>query len=156
MNARVFALTNLPLPDTNSALTMFAHDPPGGGLALVDLLVERGSEPPLHRYQREDLGIYVLEGEVTFHVAGRHQPAATGDCVLVPRGTEHGYSVGSARARLLVAVAPAGAERYLAGLHDSCRIISMAGDGEAAGALERLIATAAHYGIEITGPRPGA
>jgi quercetin dioxygenase-like cupin family protein len=152
MHPRVFTPIDMPPPGNAPGLTMFANDATGSGLALVDLVVQRGSEPPLHRYQHQDLGIYVLDGDVTFHVADRHLPATSGDCVLLPRGTEHGYTVGSERARLLVVLAPPGAEQYLTELHDPQSLA--AASGGTAVALERLIATAARYGIEITGPRP--
>lgn len=125
------------------------HLPPHRGtvacrLALVELVVHRGSEPPLHRHHDEDLLVFVLAGRLTYLVGGHPVAALPGSLVLIPRGAEHGYTVESGSARLLVVVSPAGAERYLAALH-----------GAAAGEdVERLIALAARYGIEITGPPP--
>lgn len=144
----------LPLSGWGFGPTMHVNGTPGGGIALVEFEVQRGSEPPLHRHRHEELGIHVLEGDVTFHIAGSHVPATSGDWVVVPRGTEHGYTIGSERARLLVALTPSGAERYLTELHDPQRLATGAADDGASGSLEHLIATAARYGIEITGPRP--
>ena len=87
--------------------------------------------------------VYVLEGELTFHIGDVAQRVQAGSCLVLPRGVEHSYVVGSRPVRLLVAVTPAGMEGIL---EDLSRI-----DREDA---ECLITVAARYGITITGPSP--
>ena len=78
--------------------------------------------------------------------AGSWTQCPVGAAVVLPRGMEHSFVVVSATARVLTIVAPAGLEAWY---------------GEArpatpwSGALEHVVAAAARYGCEITGPHPG-
>jgi quercetin dioxygenase-like cupin family protein len=155
MHARIIAPLPAPSPDADHIRTIAAGGAFAARLALAELIVHRGNEPPLHRHHREDLLVYVLEGALTFHIDGRLEPATAGSCVFLPRGTEHGYVISSARAHLLVMLAPGGAESYLAMLHDPGRARVSIADGESGETIERLIALAARHGIDIAGPPPG-
>ena len=118
----------------------------GGRLALIETLEVRGAEPPRHCHHWEDETLYVLEGALAVYRAGTwtHSPAAA--AVVLPRGMEHSFVVLSGTARVLTVMAPAGLEAWY---------------GEArpatpwSGALEHVVAAAARYGCEITGPHPG-
>ena len=115
----------------------------GGRLALVTLVLMRGAEPPRHRHHWEDEALYVLDGELAIWLGGAWHRVPTGAAILLPRGVEHGVAVVSARARVLAVLTPAGFEGFYRDLSG------------AAPDLERLVATAARYGCEITGPPPG-
>ena len=114
-----------------------------GRLALLALTVTRGQEPPSHRHHWEDEALYVLAGALRVRVAGEWATVAAGAAVFLPRGVEHAFVVATPVARLLVALAPAGFEGCYREL-----------GGASALSLERLVATAARYGCEITGPPP--
>jgi quercetin dioxygenase-like cupin family protein len=117
-----------------------------GRIALIEILARRSAASPRHLHHWEDEFVYVLEGEVAFHLDGQRllRPAGTG--LFLPVGREHAYAVVSEEARLLVVMAPAGLEGCLVDLTGT------AGDGSPA--VERLVTLAARYGIEITGPPP--
>ncbi|MDQ3539355.1 MAG: cupin domain-containing protein, partial [Chloroflexota bacterium] len=112
-------------------------------------------------HSREDELVFVLDGRVTFHVASERIEGSPGACVVVPRGSEHGYVIESNHARLLVVLAPAeqGVEEWI-GEMSRCgngRAVGSDSGAEAALAeqdIERLVARAARHGVEITGPRP--
>jgi quercetin dioxygenase-like cupin family protein len=112
----------------------------GGRLVVMTLDEIPGSELPLHIHQHEDEFIYVLSGNLTVVVDQERYGAAPGSSFLLPRGSEHGYVVTSAKAKLLVAIFPAGLETFL---QTACAT----GSGRE---IERLIAQAAHYGLDIT------
>ncbi len=120
----------------------------GGRVALVELRERRWAGPPRHVHSGEDEVVYVLAGRVTFEVDGAALDAPAGSCVLLPRGSEHTYRVVSAAARLLVVAAPAGIEGHY---RELARFAARPDD---AGAVERLIASAAGHGVAITGPGP--
>ena len=71
-------------------------------LSVVEIVAQRGNEPPLHRHQHEDLLICILAGQLTIQLDGQRLPAAPGSCVLLPRGSEHGYAIETETARLLL------------------------------------------------------
>jgi quercetin dioxygenase-like cupin family protein len=129
-----------------SATVLVGGTATGGKLALLEVRLGRGSTLPIHRHHWEDEIIYVLEGEVMFHVDGRRHPGTTGTCAFLPRGSEHSYAVESAEARLLVLVAPAGLER----LYDEQHWF----ETQSSPHVEWLVTVGAKYGLEVTGPPP--
>ena len=118
----------------------------GGRFALIETLEVRGTEPPCHCHHWEDETLYMLEGALAVYRAGTWTHCPAGAAVVLPRGMEHSFVVLSGTARVLTIVTPAGLEAWY---------------GEArpatpwSGALEHVVAAAARYGCEITGPHPG-
>ena len=114
-----------------------------GRLALLELAVARGQEPPRHRHHWEDEALFVLAGALSVQIGSTWIAAPSGAAVFLPRGVEHGFLVATPDVRLLVALTPAGFEGCYREL-----------GGPSARSLERLVAVSARYGCEITGPPP--
>jgi mannose-6-phosphate isomerase-like protein (cupin superfamily) len=69
--------------------------------------------PPLHVHPSFDELFFVLEGELTFQVGDELTTAGAGDWLLARRGVAHTFANhGGKAARALVAVTPAGFERF--------------------------------------------
>ncbi len=155
MNARVTGLLTTFEPGRDQLRIIAGRSTFGGRILLAEIVTSSGSEPPLRRHRHEDLMIYVLAGHLTFHIDGQQIPVTPGTCVLLPRGSEHGYTIESETAHLLVIVTSGGTEEHLAELFGSPGVpASTTGDG-AWQAIERLVTTGARHGIDITGPPPG-
>lgn len=127
----------------------------GGAFALVEALVLPGGGPPPHVHRREDEAFYVLEGELAFHVDGRDIAAGAGAWVTLARGSLHHFkNVSDRPARMLIVVTPAGLERFF------LEVGREAGDGDGESMpstpadIEKLLAIAPQYGIEIRVPEP--
>jgi hypothetical protein len=105
-------------------------------------------------HQREDEWFYVLEGELTLWVGGRLIKAPAGSFVYGPRDIPHTFTVSSSTARFLLGVEPAGFENFLRALSEPAQVLTIPPATSASPDPERLLATAAEYGIEILGP-PG-
>lgn len=116
-----------------------------GRFALVETVVRRAEDPPLHSHTHEDELVYVVQGEVDFYLDGKRLECAAGDCVFLPKGSEHTYCIKSEEARLLVLLMPAGLEGYYQELDKPI---------DAEQSVERLITVSARYGVEIMGPGP--
>lgn len=116
-----------------------------GRFALVETVARHTDETPLHSHSQEDELIYVLNGDVTFYVDGIRLERPAGSCVLLPKGSEHSYSIESEEARLLVLLMPAGLEGYYQ------EVDEFAGADQD---IDRLITVSARYGVYITGPGP--
>ena len=73
-----------------------------------------GRELEAHVHHDEDDAFYILEGELTFEVAGETVKAPAGTFVLVPPGVEHGFrNDGTDPVRILNIHAPAGFDRRI-------------------------------------------
>lgn len=124
-----------------------------GRYALWEALVPPGGGPPPHVHSREEEGFYVLEGEITFTVNGERVVAPAGTFANMPVGTPHSFKNESDRpAKMLISVAPAGVEKmfFEVGVPlDEGATTALPPTREE---IERLLAVAPRYGIEIRVP----
>lgn len=126
-----------------------------GAYTLFEGLVPPDSGPPPHFHRREVEAIYVLEGELVFTVDGRTERLGPGSFIHIPRGVVHSFrNVGTAPARMLDLVTPAGMEDFL---RETGRPVV---DRESNPGpvtqddIERVVKAAPRYGIEIVRPGP--
>lgn len=126
-----------------------------GAYSQWEAIVPPGGGPPPHVHSREEEGFFVVEGEIVFMVAGERVVARAGAFANLPPGVPHAFKNESDRpARLLITVAPAGLERMFfevgTPLAEGAAVASPPTPEE----IERLLAAAPNYGIEIL-PPPG-
>jgi quercetin dioxygenase-like cupin family protein len=127
----------------------------GGTVAVIEHISPPGSGSPLHRHTREDEWFFVIEGELTFAVGDDVIPAPAGSFVYGPRGIPHTFLVTSAApARFLLVTEPAGFEGFMRALAVPAEELAPPPPPDGPPDMERVIAVAAEYGIEILGP-PG-
>lgn len=80
----------------------------GRRVAVIEYTNRAGEEPPDHTHSTEDEIFYVLEGAVTFRCGDETFEVHDGGFAFLPRGIQHGYTIGGDRdARLLVVTSPA-------------------------------------------------
>ena len=126
----------------------------GGAFGLIDNVMTAGFASPSHMHRNEDESFYVAEGEMTFYVGDERLKAGPGAFVYGPRGVPHGFEVeGHAPARILLQNYPAGFERFPVEVGEPAEelVLPPAEPPD----MERLMAIAAKYDIEILGPLPG-
>src|SRR3954451_21458842 len=90
-----------------------AGEQSGGDWAVVEWRLRAGDEPPIHIHTREDETLYVLEGAITAYVGDQRIEVEAGSYAALPKDVPHGLSVRGEEVRLLVTLAPAGAEYLL-------------------------------------------
>ncbi len=124
-----------------------------GKYALWEAVVPPGGGPPPHVHSREEEGFYILEGEITFLIGEERVVATAGMFANMPVGTPHSFKNESGQlARMLISVAPAGLEQMFFEVGVSL------GEGATTALpptheeIERLLAAAPRYGIEIKLP----
>ena len=64
-------------------------------ISIIRHEMASGDAPPDHVHHDEDEIFHVLDGELTFRIAGASIVAQVGDTVLAPRGLPHGFTVTS-------------------------------------------------------------
>jgi len=128
----------------------------GGYFALEEKLIAplplKGS--PLHIHEREDETFYVIEGKLVFEVEGQQIEVNAGDCLWAPRGQRHMYwNPGPEPARILVFVTPAGFERFFDEMGRPAESLTLPPTPTAPPDLNKVITTAAKYGVTIFPPQ---
>jgi len=124
-----------------------------GAFTLSDVTVRPEFVPPPHIHHREDEAFYILEGQFQFWYNDRTFTAGVGSFVYLPKGRVHRHgAAGGAPARALVLHTPAGLERFIAAAGTPATDRSAQPTPPALPELERIVALAQQYGIEVPPP----
>ena len=83
----------------------------GSSYCAMELLVWPKRGAGLHLHEEADEQFYVIEGNLTYTIAGQTFPVTTGDIIFIPRKTLHSFKNGTAPARLLATFTPGGIDR---------------------------------------------
>lgn len=128
-------------------------DDTNGKYALFEALVPPNGGPPPHVHSREEEGFYVLAGEITFTVNGERVVAKAGMFANMPVGTPHSFKNESDKpAKMLITVAPAGLEKMFFEVGVPLAEGATTALPPTRDEIEKLLATAPRYGIEIRLP----
>jgi uncharacterized cupin superfamily protein len=124
-----------------------------GKYALWEAIVPPGGGPPPHVHSREEEGFYVLEGEITIRVGEERIVAKAGMFANMPVRTPHSFKNESNKpARMLISVAPAGLEKMFFEFGVPVAQGATTAPPPAKEEIEKLLAVAPRYGIEIRLP----
>ena len=124
-----------------------------GKYALWEAIVPPGGGPPPHVHSREEEGFYVLEGEITFQIGDQRLVASAGTFANMPVGMPHSFKNESGKtARLLISVAPAGLEKMFCEFGVPLPEGSTTALPPTKEEIEKLLAVAPKYGLEIKLP----
>ena len=125
-----------------------------GKYALWEAIVPPGGGPPPHVHRREEEGFYILEGEITFTIGDKRLVATAGMFANMPVGTPHSFKNESGKsARMLISVAPAGLEQMFFEVGVPVAQGATTVPPPTKEEIEKLLAVAPRYGIEIMLPR---
>jgi quercetin dioxygenase-like cupin family protein len=128
-------------------------DDTNGKYAFFEALVGPGGGPPPHVHSREEEGFYVLEGKITFTINGERVVATAGMFANMPVGTPHSFKNESDKpAKMLISVAPAGLEKMFFEVGVPLPEGATTALPPTKEEIEKLLATAPSYGIEIRLP----
>jgi quercetin dioxygenase-like cupin family protein len=124
-----------------------------GKYALWEAVVPPGGGPPPHVHSREEEGFYVLEGKITLTISDKRHVASAGMFANMPVGTLHSFkNEGSRPAKMLISVAPAGLEQMFFEVGVPVPPGATTAAPPTKEEIERLLAAAPRYGIEIKLP----
>ena len=127
----------------------------GGKYALWEAVVPPGGGPPPHVHSREEEGFYVLDGEITFTVGDQRLVAGAGTFANLPVGTLHSFKNETGKlARMLISVVPAGLEKMFFEVGRPVAPGATTAPRPTEEDIDKLLAAAPRYGIEIKLPGP--
>jgi quercetin dioxygenase-like cupin family protein len=124
-----------------------------GAYGLVEQVLPAGFASPWHLHHNEDETFYVIEGRMTLLCGEARIAARPGTWAFGPRNIPHGFRVeGNAPARLLLLTTPSGFEHFV--LEMSEKATDPTTPPSTSPDMEKLMAVAAKYHIDILGPLP--
>ena len=120
----------------------------------MEQVARKGNVPPRHIHHREDETFYVVEGEMTFSV-GDQTIKATPARWSSPRATSpHSFTIDSEQVRILVMVAPAGAEGFFKECSVPAPSMTLPPPAETPySEIQKMMALAPQYGFEFVPPK---
>jgi mannose-6-phosphate isomerase-like protein (cupin superfamily) len=124
--------------------TILATTQTGGAMSIIYGEADPFTGPPAHVHDGEDEIFVVLEGEITFEVAGERFSRGAMGTAFVPRGKTHSFMTGPNGARCLTVLTPGGFEGFFA---EMARGQFQLPQDRAA-----VVAIDARYGSHIAGP----
>ena len=119
--------------------------------SLAELEMPLGRATALHT-DASDETIYVLEGELLFHINGEDRRAPTGETVAIRRGTPHAFLAVSETVRFLVLNTPSTHDRFFRAAGVPATELDFASAPRPD--RERTLAAAREVGVELLGPPP--
>jgi quercetin dioxygenase-like cupin family protein len=134
-----------------------------GAWSMAETTVVPGGGPPPHLHTREDETFYLLDGQMSFILGDDLFIANPGDAFFLPRDVVHTFhNHGTKPARMLVLAGPCGFEKFMLEFARP-KSESAAPPPVRPEDIQRLIATAPKYGIEMkfdhkprNAPRPAS
>ena len=87
----------------------------GGSVCLIDQLVTPDGGGPSTHMHPSDEGLFIVSGHCTFYAGGQTVSAEAGSLVVVPRYTEHAFTVDAPGTQLLNFYLPSGFEMFIMG-----------------------------------------
>lgn len=100
--------------------TLISPAQTGGELALLDMVLPKGSEPPPHVHAKEDESFYVLEGEVSFYINKMQFRLRAGESLFAPRMVPHFFKIITESARMLTILSPGDFWNYFVEFSEPC------------------------------------
>jgi len=127
-------------------------DETGGQLTVMEMTVPPGWGPPPHTHDGSE-SVYVLEGNVRYHIGGETYEGGPGTFFHIPPGVEENFEPASDDTiRVLVLYTPGGVDRFFAEAGEPAQRRELPPRSEEPPDVERLAGIAAKYGMELRAP----
>ncbi|WP_374163176.1 cupin domain-containing protein [Arcticibacter sp. MXS-1] len=92
--------------------TLISPDDTAGELVVMEMVLPRGAEPPLHLHAFEDETFYLLEGEMSFTINGEERSAKQGEAVFAPKRIPHTFKILTGQAKFITVITPGALWNY--------------------------------------------
>lgn len=100
--------------------TLLSPEQSGGKMAILDMVLPKGAEPPPHTHDKEDETFYVLEGSLQFVINGTAHTLAPGAALFAPRQLPHYFRILTDTVRILTIITPGDLWNYFVEFSQPC------------------------------------
>jgi quercetin dioxygenase-like cupin family protein len=121
-----------------------------GAYTLMRITTPAGTGSPPHTHPGAE-ALYVVAGELTVHIEDDTVAAGPGASFYFPAGTREWFEA-TTTATVLATYLPGGIDRFFAEVGEPALTRGLPPVGEAPPDFERIVATAARYGMDIQPP----
>jgi quercetin dioxygenase-like cupin family protein len=127
-------------------------DETNGAITVMEMTIPPGSGPPPHTHPGGE-AVYVLEGNLRYHIDGEVHEGGPGSFFYIPAGiTENFEPAGDGNLRLLVMYIPGGIENFFAEAGEPAQSNELPPPPSEPPDLERLVEIGARHGMNIEVP----
>jgi quercetin dioxygenase-like cupin family protein len=120
---------------------------------FIEIVMQPNSVVPPHIHTRENESFYIQEGEVEFQLEGQTIIATPGTFVHSSQGQPHSFrNPGTKPAKFLCWLTPSGLEKFFIEVGTPVSEQNAVSPGVTDADIEKLLATAPKYGLEILPP----
>src|SRR3989449_7051415 len=131
-----------------------SNDETGGTLTAMEMTIPPGMGPPPHEHEGGE-SVYVLEGDLRYHIGGETYEGGPGTFFYIPAGVEENFEpAGNDPVRVLVIYTPGGMDKFFAEAGEPAQSREGPTPSEAPPDLERLTSIAEKYGLRLKAPAP--
>ena len=124
----------------------------GGAMTVMEMTLPTGAAPPPHTHPGGE-AVYVLEGNIRYHIGDDVVEAETGSFFSIPEGTLEWFEpTGDTPARLLVIYTPGGIDKFFTEVAEPASVREIPPPSDSSPDLERIVSVASQYGMEIVPP----
>lgn len=124
----------------------------GGSLTAMEMTIPPGMGPPPHVHPGGE-SVYVLEGQVRYHIGGEAYEGGPGTFFYIPPGIEENFEPASNEPiRILVLYTPGGIDNFFTEVGEPAEAHELPPPSDTPPDLERIASVAAKYGMHITVP----
>jgi quercetin dioxygenase-like cupin family protein len=129
-----------------------SSDETDGALTVMEMTLPAGMGPPPHVHDGHE-SVYVLEGQLRYHIGGETYEGGPGTFFHVQPGVEENFeSAGPQPVRLLVVYTPGGMDKFFAEAGEPAERRELPPPSQSPPDLEHLAAVAEKHGLELRVP----
>jgi quercetin dioxygenase-like cupin family protein len=124
----------------------------GGELTVMQMTVAPGMGPPPHTHPGGE-SVYVIEGQVRYHIDGETFEAGPGSFFYIPAGTVENFEpAGDEPIRVLVFYTPGGIDKFFMEIGEPAEKRELPPRSAEPPDLERIVSVGAKHGLDIKMP----
>lgn len=147
-------------PDEGEAIWMLnslyevraSGDETGGQLTAIEMTIPPEMGPPPHVHEGGE-AVYVLEGQVRYHIGGETHEGGPGTFFYIPAGIEENFEAAEGNAvRLLVIYTPGGLDKFFRDAGEPAQRREVPPPSDTPPDLERVGAIAEKHGLQLKVP----
>lgn len=129
-----------------------SSDETDGTLTAIQMTIPPGMGPPPHVHEGGE-SVFVIEGQVRYHIGGEAFEGGPGTFFYAPPGVEENFEpVGDTPVKLLVIYTPGGMDKFFAEAGEGAQRREVPSPSEPD--LERIVKVAEKHGMKMRIPAP--